>query len=62
MIVSYNKDQKVFVEEPVCVNTGLSKVNLSGSIDKKLKGSTLFQSAISGYSEDIKGNKIKSKS
>jgi len=62
MLVSYNKDQKVFVEEPVCLNPGLSKVNLSGSIDKKLKGSNLYQSAISNYSEDIKGNKVKSKS
>lgn len=51
MMVSYNKDQKVFIEEPVCLNPALSRLNLSGSIDKKFKGSAILPSAISVNSD-----------
>ncbi len=47
MMVSYNKDHKTFVEEPVCLNPALSRMSSSNSIDKKLKGSAIQRSAIS---------------
>lgn len=63
LIVSYNKDQKTFTEEPVCINPALSRMNMSGSLDKKLKGSNLYPSAISMNSDEIKAarSKVKSK-
>ena len=61
MMVSYNKDQKVFIEEPVCLNPGLSRINLSGSIDKKLKGSAILPSAISVNSDEFKINRSRSR-
>jgi hypothetical protein len=51
IMVSYNKEQKTFVEEPVCMNPALSRMNSSGSIDKKLKGSAIQRSAVSLYSD-----------
>ena len=64
MMVSYNKDQKAFVEEPVFLNPGISRMNSSGSIDKKLRGSNIQRSAISVNSEEYKSNKsqVRSKS
>lgn len=62
VMVSYNKDQKLFVEEPVCLNPALSRMNLSGSMDKKLRGSAVIPSAISANSEEFKVNRSRSRS
>ena len=61
-MVSYNKDQKTFVEEPVCLNPTISRMSESGSLEKKMKGSKIGKSVVSATSEEYKNDKFRVRS